>query len=77
MIWIITAGWIFLCFLCYSIGWREGVAQGASLTIDELVKANIIMLDRDKDIISPGNAKVQSLKSYAESINSSENTEDL
>lgn len=76
MIWVITFGWIFLCLLCHKIGWQKGVAEGTSLTIDELVKADIIMLDRQKDIICPGKAKIQSLKAYAESINSDEDTED-
>lgn len=56
--WIaMMVGWLIFAWILYELGWRIGLGLGAKVTIQELEKAGIIVVDRKSDEIKPGKFK--------------------
>ena len=58
---IIYLLWALLCWLCYTIGWRNGVGDGTYVTLHELNKQRIISIDPKTEAIYPGTAPRQTI----------------
>ena len=65
---IIYLLWALLCILCYKIGWRTGVGDGTWVTLHELTKQKIIIIDPKTEAISPGTARKQSMEEIIKKV---------
>lgn len=50
---LLTMGWIVWGFVMKRLGWEQGVQIGSEVTIQELEKQSIIMIDPATDEILP------------------------
>jgi hypothetical protein len=67
---IIYLLWALLCWLCYNIGWQNGVGDGTYVTLHELNKQKIIHIDPKTEEIRPGTARKQTMEQVINKVNS-------
>jgi len=64
---MIYALWAVLCWLCYNIGWRSGVAAGTQASLKVLLDEKIIFINNSTHEISPGHGKTMNFQQLVDS----------